>query len=199
MRAPPSRRGSTSCSPARPARRPSSTTRSATSTTTGGTHAAGFVSNGQSGSALRRLDFNVAMTASATQTGATISFDISFDLNEPDVAIDVALDFALTETSLTQDILFTFQRPGEAIVIDGTIGTSDVNGTVFDLDVRVNGGLFARISGAGAGVTIVDENGDPLTEDEVHLLQDLFAGVSSILEVAIGLLQPALYLLNFAV
>ena len=169
-------------------------TATGTPSATGGTiSAAGFVSNGQAGSALRRLDFDVAVTYSQTFSTLTIGLVAAFDVNQPDVSIDLSWDYELGQTGRSETVRFSFQRPGEVIVIEG-VYTNTQAGSTYDFEVRVNGGLFATITGDASGVQILDENGDPLTQAEIACLQALFIGWQEVVDLALDILEPALVL-----
>jgi hypothetical protein len=169
-------------------------TATGTPSATGGTiSAAGFVSNGQAGSALRRLDVDVTLTLSQTFSVFTAGLVAALDVNQPDVSIDISWDYELGQTGRTEDVRFSFQRPGEVIIIEG-VYTNSQAGSTYDFEVRVNGGLFATITGSGGGVQILDENGDPLTQAELACLQALFAGWQEVVDLALEILAPALAL-----
>ncbi len=169
-------------------------TATGTPSATGGTiSAAGFVSNGQAGSALRRLDFDVTVTLSQTLSVFTASLVAALDFNQPDVSIDLSWDSELGQTGRTETVRFSFQRPGEVIIIEG-VYSSDQAGASYDFEVRVNGGLFATIAGDGGGVQILDENGEPLTQGELACLQALFNGWQDVVDLALAILAPALAL-----
>jgi hypothetical protein len=165
-------------------------TATGTPSATGGTiSAAGFVSNGQAGSALRRLDFDVAVTYSQTFSTLTIGLVAAFDVNQPDVSIDLSWDYELGQTGRTETVRFSFQRAGEVIIIEG-VYTNTQAGSSYDFEVRVNGGLFATITGDASGVQILDENGDPLTQAEIACLQALFIGWQEVVDLALDILAP---------
>jgi len=172
-------------------------TATGTPSATGGTiSAAGFVSNGQAGSALRRLDFDVALTLSQTLSAFTANLVAALDVNQPDVSIDISWDYELGQTGRTEAVRFSFQRPGEVIIIEG-VYTNSQAGASYDFEVRVNGGIFATITGNAGGVQILDENGDPLTQDEIACLQALFIGWQEVVDLALEILGPALALFGF--
>jgi len=165
-----------------------------TPSATGGTiSAAGFVSNGQAGSALRRLDFDVALTRSQTLSTLTVNVVAAFDVNQPNVSIDLSWDYELGQTGRTETVRFSFQRPGEVIIIEG-VYLNDQSGSTYDFEVRVNGGLFATITGNSGGIQILDENGEPLTEQERAVLVALFNGWQDVIDLALEILGPALTL-----
>jgi hypothetical protein len=157
----------------------------------------GYVSNGGNGSALRRLDFGVTLSGTQTATGFTIGVDIFYDLNDPSIVIDLeyTLSFNQNANTLTEDIFFSFQRPGETVLIRGTVVTGQSSYTV-DLEVLVNGGRFATITGNQAAIQVLDAAGNPLSDAEAAALQRLFEGVVEVLDSAIDLLALALNLLG---
>jgi hypothetical protein len=109
------------------------------------------------------------------------------------VSIDLSWDYELGQTGRTETVRFSFQRPGEVIIIEG-VYSSDQAGASYDFEVRVNGGLFATIAGDGGGVQILDENGEPLTQGELACLQALFIGWQEVVDLALDILEPALTL-----
>lgn len=178
-------------------------TASASAGTTGtnfSVSSSGFVSNGASGSALRRLDFSVVLSGSQTATGATVGIDISYDINIPSIAIDLQYDITINQNTetVTEDLFFSFQRPGETVVIDGTITATPSSFTV-NLEVRINGGRFAIIRNVGQGIEVVDGSGNPLSQEQAAVLERLFFGVTEVLDDAIELLGLALGLLGAGV
>ncbi len=157
----------------------------------------GHVTNGGSGAALRRLDFGVTLSGNQTATGFTIGVDISYDLNEPNIAIDLVYSETYNQntSTITDDIFFSFQRLGETIIIDGTEVSTATSFTI-DLDVRVNGGLFATITGNQQSVLVLDGAGNPLNEEQTAALRRLFLGVTEIVDSALELITLALNLLG---
>ncbi|MGH7700436.1 MAG: hypothetical protein ACREMJ_07990, partial [Gemmatimonadales bacterium] len=141
-----------------------------------GATVSGYLANGQAGAA-RRLDFDIAFSASETQTGADISADATFDLANSSVSFEIHDDahFAGNTWTFTRD--FRFHRPGEVVTVQGEIVITETAPETFtingQIDVRINGGLFVRITITNGEVTVNRE----LSEQEqlvmLHLLEAL--------------------------
>ena len=132
---------------------------------------AGFVSNG----AGRQLDFSIVALVVGNDTQAMVSLDADFALNQPDVGVEVRDRATVTVNAVTITRDFRIHRGTESIRVTGTVtitenppGTFTITLTVV---VRVNGGVFATITGNGTTVTITKADGTPLTADEQNALQ----------------------------
>lgn len=171
-------------------------TLSVTATTTSFTATAtGDITNGQSGPAERRLEFDVSFSASETASGENVSFDVSLDVfdasldvNEPAASIRLIEDAVVTTTSTSVsvdlEIHFSFTHAGETIGVDGTISV-DEDLTTGAISITVNitvtaGGTFATIRGTDAGIQIRGPGGRELTPEEFAALEAMLEAITEI-------------------
>lgn len=140
----------------------------------------GYLSNGQSGVALRRLNFNIAFSASATATSADISADATFDLANSSVSFEIHDDahFAGSTWTFTRD--FRFHRPGEVVTVNADITITETAPETFTINgqvtVRINGGLFVRVTITDGEVAVNRE----LSQQEELVLLYLFEALDDV-------------------
>jgi hypothetical protein len=153
------------------------------------------------------LDYSVGVTAS--QTSATLA--VSGFVSNGDDRVNFDLDTHLTETSLTADYTITVPtRNGFRIDFEGEITESQVtarleargaHGTVTitgtetgnsgTFEVRVNGELFATIAYTQGGEAIITgADGQPLSQEELEALEDVFSVFIQGFDFAGDLLDP---------
>jgi len=146
---------------------------------------AGYITNGESGSSLRRLDFTVSITAHTNDTayGATIS--VSYTLNDPAVTISLALSFAANNNTgaSTTTIDLRFARPNESVRVTGTYdGTNETD------HVYVNGHLYATYTTANGWT---DGSGHPLSDAQLADLEAIFGDALGAFASIDNVLGPA--------
>jgi hypothetical protein len=165
----------------------------------------GFISNGETGDASKKLIFNLA----ATLTEASFTFEASLELDHPAVTITEKTTATKSATGVLLTIDFTMVEPNnETVHIGGSVtvtdderqadghrdggpGRHDDDGIVTaDLEVSVNGGLFATIKGTSPDIKILGADGQPLSEEELHALRELFRLPARVFSFFQDLLHP---------
>jgi len=163
-----------------------------TVTVTGGTSSfaatsVGYVRNGLSGAALRRLDFNIAFSAIETSaTTGDLSADATFTLNGSSTSLEIHDDVHVGDTDVTFSRDFRFRRQGEVVRVLGTltIGATTITGQV---SVTINDRLFVR-------VTFVNNQGTrnrDLTTDEEQLVVRVLDATDTIWAAIDAFFYPA--------
>lgn len=158
--------------------------------------ASGYVSNGASGPALRRLDFAIQFTATGTESAGTASVDAQFSLTPGTVMAELHDDATISGTTVTFTRDFRFHRAGETIQIVGHVTiTETAPGTyaiTIDVIVTVNGRVFAIVVGStGTGITVTGPGGHQLTAQELAVLNRLLDLPNDLFDVAEDLFEPA--------
>lgn len=167
--------------------------------------AVGFISNGETGEAGKKLDFDL----SAKLTRASFEFNASLKLDHPAVTITETTTATKSATGVELTIDFTLDEPGQQIVqLVGKVtvvnderqadghrdegpGRDDHEGIVTaDLTVFVNGEVFAIIKGTSPDIKITHLNGEPLTEEELHAVRELFRLPARVFSFFQDLLHP---------
>lgn len=166
--------------------------------------AIGFIWNGESGDAGKRLEFDL----SAELTRASFRFDASLSLDHPAVTITETTTATKSETGVVLEIDFTLDDGTQTVQLVGSVtvvnddrqadghredspGRNDYDGIVTaDLTVYVNGGVFATIKGTSPNIEIVDAEGQPLSEEELHALRELFRLPARVFSFFQDLLHP---------
>ncbi len=164
----------------------------------------GFISNGESGDAGKRLEFDLA----ATLTEASFKFEASLALDHPAFTITETTTATKTATGVELTIDFTLDEPGQTVQLIGSVtvtdddrqadghrdggpGRHDDDGIVTaDLEVLVNGQLFATIKGTSPDIQILGADGQPLSEEERHALRELFRLPARVFSFFQDLLHP---------
>ena len=152
---------------------------------------AGFVADGVG----HQMDFSIVAVVTGNNTQALVSIDADFSLNQPDVGVEVRDRASLTATTITVTRDFRLHRGTETIRITGTVtitenppGTLTVTLTVV---VRVNGGIFATITGNGTVVTVTKADGTALTADEQAALAALIDATDAFWSSIETLFEPS--------
>lgn len=166
--------------------------------------AIGFIWNGVSGDASKRLEFDL----SAELTRASFRFDASLSLDHPAVTITETTTATKSESGVVLEIDFTLDDGTQTVQLVGSVtvvnddrqadghredspGRNDDDGIVTaNLKVFVNGNLFATIEGTSPDIQILGANGEPLSEDELHALRELFRIPARVFSFFQDLLHP---------
>lgn len=132
-------------------------------TSSGRVTVAGFVTDGSN-----RANINLRSTISEA-AGLTLLYTL--DVPQRDVSIDLTMTMSgLDQESGTIDIDLGMSGPNGTISMSGIFG--ETGGT---LTVRINGDVFATITSTGASEpTITGTEGEPLTEEDVEALGNIF-------------------------
>ncbi len=161
----------------------------------------GFISNGESGDAAKTLTFDL----SATLTEASFTFNASLSLDNPATTINETTTATKGLGTVTLTIDLTLVDPSQKVQLTGTAtvadqeqpqdnasaGHDDDDGVVtVDFEVRVNDQLFATIKGTAPDIKILGADGQPLSEDELHALRELFRLPARIFNFFQDLLHP---------
>ncbi len=161
----------------------------------------GFISNGESGDAAKTLTFDL----SATLTEASFTFNASLSLDNPATTINETTTATKGLGTVTLTIDLTLVDPSQKVQLTGaatvadqeqpqdnaSAGHDDDDGVVtVDFEVRVNDQLFATIKGTAPDIKILGADGQPLSEDELHALRELFRLPARIFNFFQDLLHP---------
>ena len=148
---------------------------------------AGFVTDGT-----ERADFT--LTTALQITFAGVVADIDYDIVASGISIHLALDIEQGQAGSSVVVDLSFTAGSNTVTISGT--TQDESGT---LEVRGNGTLLATITLTPTGSTVVNGNGDPLSADEIRVLEDIMEFVGDVFDTFEDLFDPVEFLFNFDV
>jgi len=144
---------------------------------------AGFISDGT-----EQATFTLAHSYAVNIAGITVTID--YEISVTDFSMDVFLQFVHSnDESETATVDISFTSGTDTATIYGT--TEDGVGT---LEVRGNGVLFATVALTDTSVTVVDGEGEPLTQDEIETLQELIEVIEEAGDVFEELLHPVEFL-----
>lgn len=162
----------------------------------------GFLSNGESGASAKTLTFDL----SATLTETSLTFNASLSLDNPATTITETTTATKAPGTVTLSIDLTLVDPSQKVQLTGTAsvvdqeqpqgenasaGHDDDDGLVtVDFEVHVNDQLFATIKGTAPDIQILGADGQPLSEDELHTLRELFRLPARIFNFFQDLLHP---------
>ncbi|MGH7645317.1 MAG: hypothetical protein ACREMR_06995 [Gemmatimonadales bacterium] len=156
--------------------------------------AEGYLSNGLTGAAERRLTFSTTFTASGSEVSGSASADASITLNVLNLRLEVHDDVTFSGNAAIFSRDFLFHRTGETIRVLGSVTVVEVSPGVesitVEVEVRVNGRLFATIQGTDDGITATGPGGRQLTQDEANALGALIAASDGAWDVIEDLLDP---------
>lgn len=164
----------------------------------------GFLWNGETGDASKRLEFDLA----ATLTLTSFTFTASLTLDHPAVTITETTTATKSDAGVILTIDFTLVEPDQKVQLIGSVtvtdddretdghreggpGRHDDDGIVTaDLQVLVNDQLFATIKGTAPDIEILGADGQPLSEEELRALRELFRFPARVFSFFQDLLHP---------
>jgi hypothetical protein len=144
----------------------------------------GTVSNGLSGSENKTVTFSLGIAASST----AVTLEASFSLNNPAITIELRESVSVTDSSAAVEIEFRVAREGELVRVLMRVEAGDQ--TSVTVEVRVNGGRVARLSGNVTTAEWVDAGGDPLGVDDLQALDSLLTSVARFEVATLSLFEP---------
>jgi hypothetical protein len=154
----------------------------------------GTVSNGLAGAANKTLTFTVSIAGSAS----SVTFTCSYSLNNPAVTVQETVTAADDGSATTLTLNFTFTRPGETVSMTGSVAVSDSDGSAtFNFSFKINGALFATLSGTSDNPVITRAGGGQLTAGELDALASLFIAGADLTDQVNQMFGPAQQILGF--
>lgn len=145
----------------------------------------GFLSDGT-----EQADFTLAHSYEVNIAGVTITID--YDVSVGDFSMDLLLEIvAANDESTTITVDESFSDGTNTVTIDGTL--EDEVGT---LEVRGNDVLFATITIDSTSITVVNGEGEPLTEEEIQALEELIDLSERVSDQFEDLLHPVEFLFD---
>jgi hypothetical protein len=160
---------------------------------------AGYITNG-AGSPDTLL-FSGSITASGSQTSATVTQDVRLDVNSRDIHVRLWEKVILTETTAELRIYYLFRHGSETVTLEGGFDLDSIGETVSgEITAKVNGGLFAtctvEASPGSFTYTCRGADADGLNADEHQALQALGDGVAHTSVILGGIFAPGLNVLG---
>ena len=144
---------------------------------------AGFLSNGTD-----QADFTLTHSYAVNIAGATINIDYGISVN--DFEMDVSLIIVGGgDQSSTTTVDISFSDGSNTVTISGSV--EDQAGT---LEVHGNNVLFATITINASSVTVLNAEGEALTQDEIQTLQELIGIIEEAGNTFEDLLHPVEFL-----
>ncbi|MFC1640272.1 hypothetical protein ACFL3B_05880 [Gemmatimonadota bacterium] len=143
----------------------------------------GFITDGTD-----QADFTLTHAYAVNIAGITINID--YDIAVNDFSMDVSLEIVGGgDQSTTTTVDISFSDGSNTVTIAGSV--EDEVGT---LEVFTNSVLFATITIDGSAVTVVDGDGEPLTQEEITTLQELIEIIDEAGEIFEDLVRPVEFL-----
>ena len=145
---------------------------------------AGFISNGDV-----TVDFDLTVAAQTNIGGTTIDIDYAIDVEARDfhVVLDLSLVDSEAGSSMSVDLSVSHGRNTVRIAgeVANEIGTLQVFG---------NEQLFATITFTETSLTVVNANGEPLSDREAQALREIIDFVDEVFDAWEDLFQPVQFL-----
>ncbi|MFQ5703728.1 MAG: hypothetical protein ACE5HT_06880 [Gemmatimonadales bacterium] len=149
---------------------------------------AGFITDGTQ-------QANFTLTNALEVTFAGITADINYNIDVEGLNIKFVLHIeGQSDTESTVTVSVTLTAGADVVTISGTVMAE--TGT---LEVRINGQLLATITLAPTGVTVVNGAGDPLSADEITVVEDLMDLVGEVSDVFDDLFDPVRFLFEVSI
>ncbi len=161
----------------------------------------GYVTNGQSGANLRRLDFTVSVTAHSSATAGDATISVSYKLNVPAVTVSFTLTVKYDDNagtySLSLDLRFSRENESARIT---DLYSEGGTGSTETIKAYVNGHLYATGTATNGGdPTWTDASGEPLTVDNLATLTAIFEATIGAFTSIDDVLGPAETLFGFTI
>ena len=147
---------------------------------------AGFISNGDV-----TVDFDLTVAAQTNIGGTTIDIDYAIDVEARDFHVDLELSLVATQTSSTMSVDISVSHGRNIVRIVGEL-TNEMG----MLQVFGNEQLFATITFTESSLTVVNANGEPLSDREAQVLREILDFVDEVFDVWEDLFQPVQFLFN---
>ena len=135
-----------------------------------------------------RADFTLTHAYAVNIAGATINIDYVIAVNDFDMDVSLAIVGGGDQVATTT-VDISFSDGSNTVTIAGTL--EDEAGT---LNVHANSVLFAIITIDGDSVSVLDGEGEPLTQAEIETLQELIEIIDEAGEIFEDLLRPVEFL-----
>jgi hypothetical protein len=138
------------------------------------------------GDANAQLDFDIEVDATKTLSQSTL--DIAFDLAvaSRDFTISGSVSGIEEGSDEIGEVALAVQHGSHTLEVDATGSAGQIDGTV-----RLNGDLFATITGDAENPTIVSADGDPLTLGEQLVLLGVLDTIEDVFDFLEDLVEPA--------
>ncbi len=147
---------------------------------------AGFVTEGDV-----TVDFDLTVAAQSNIGGTTVDIDYAIDVEDRGFHVVLALSMALNDASSSMSIDLSLSHGQNTVRIAGE--TTNEMGT---LQVFGNGQLFATITFTETSLTVVNANGEPLSDREEQTLREIMDFVEEVFDVWEDLFNPVDFLFN---
>ncbi len=147
----------------------------------------GFVTDGEV-----TVDFNLTVAMQANIGGTTIDIDYAIDVANRDFHVVLDLSVVASEGSSSTSLDISISHGRNTVRVAGEL-TNEM-GTV---QVFGNGELFATITFTETSLTVVNANGDPLSDREEQVLREIMDFVDEVFDVWEDLFNPVEFLFSF--
>ena len=152
----------------------------------GALEVAGFVTDGET-----RLDFNINALGRETGSGRALNVEFEFAIPGRDFRLEADVVAEHSTVSASQEIDLVIESGETTLRFDVEENERTVNASV-----RVNGQLFATISGDRQHPSVRGAGGRELTLDEAHALQRMIGLVEEVFRLFESLLAPVVGMLE---
>lgn len=143
----------------------------------------GFLSNGEV-----QLDFDLGQSASLSETAVEVAQDFWMGLHGSDLSVRYVAELAGTPQSEdgTLAMAITVTNEGRTASFDVAMSENALEGVITS-----GGAVVAYIGGTPDEPEFTDLEGNPVDPAELEALEELFAGVSALFELAAGIFGPS--------
>jgi hypothetical protein len=148
---------------------------------------AGFVTDGEV-----TVDFDLTVAMQANIGGTSIDIDYAIDVADRDFHVVLDLSIGASEGSSSTSLDISISHGRNTVRVAGEL--TDEMGTV---QVFGNGELFATITFTETSLTVVNPNGDPLSDREEQVLREIMDFVDEVFDVWEDLFNPVEFLFSF--
>jgi len=145
-----------------------------------------FAANGYLSDGTTVVNFDLSHTWSA-ETGLVLTYDIDV----PSASTAIQAELHLDPSAEIASYALTVEHQGETVTLDVTGSATSLSGTVSH-----NGATVAEVSGTPDEPVFTDGNGNPLTNEQIQSLGELFGSIAALIGGFDVLLIPAYLVLQ---
>lgn len=139
----------------------------------------GFISDGTE-------QLGIDLGVGAHSTAAAVEIEVDFSLAFADLTASFSLEQLISETAFASDVIVTFTDGTDRIVFQvGVESNESLPGEVIveGSEISYNGRTVARISGTFSQPSITNADGEPLSNEELQALGQLFDAMTDLFTV----------------
>jgi hypothetical protein len=132
-----------------------------------------------------RLDFDIQVTGASDEGGASVDISFEMGIATRDFLISGSVHGVNGDSGEGGEVSLLVRHGGDSFAIEASGDEDDIQGTF-----RLNGGLFATVTGNPDSPTIKGRDGDDLTWAETLVLRQILDSTEDVFDLFEDLMDP---------